>query len=93
MKQVIFFSGPHGSGKTTLIEKLISRHDKFQENKYDIDFLKDYPSIKSMNNFERCLIRLYHRYYVQNYSWKEVEKNKDSKITVVSRSIDRKSVV
>lgn len=87
MKQVIFFSGPHGSGKTTLIENLISRYDKFQENKYDIDFLKDYPSIKTMNSFERCLIRLYHRYYVQNYSWKEAKKNNDSKITVVSRSV------
>ena len=34
----IFIAGPHGSGKTTLISKLIVKSDRFIKDDYEIDF-------------------------------------------------------
>lgn len=63
----IFVSGPHGSGKTTMINHLL-KDQIFLENDFDIDFLKECPSISTMTHFEKCLTRLYHRMYVTSYS-------------------------
>lgn len=37
----IFIAGPHGSGKTTLISKLIVKSDRFIKDDYEIDFSND----------------------------------------------------
>lgn len=66
--QPIFISGPHGGGKSTLINKLKNSADLFLENDFDIDFTIDFPSISSLSHFERSLIRLYHRFFIANYA-------------------------
>jgi len=86
MKSTIFVSGPHGSGKTTLINQLLKEHSIFQENNFEIDFTQEFPSIKTMTFFERCLLRLYHRLYVGRYSGELSLKNPDN-IIITSRSI------
>ena len=86
MLPAVFFSGPHGSGKTTLINSIIQKNDCFIENDYDINFLTEFPNIASLNDFERSLVRLYHRYYTMNYC---INKGRtlDNKSILVSRSI------
>lgn len=59
-----FVSGPHGCGKTTLIEKLISHDSRFAELPFEIDFLKSFANFKNLGHWERCLVRLYHRSYL-----------------------------
>lgn len=54
----IFIAGPHGSGKTTLISKLIVKSDRFIKDDYEIDFSNDMETLSSMTIFEKCLIRL-----------------------------------
>lgn len=90
MKKAIFFSGPHGSGKTTLIQKLVNETNSdiyFRENVMDINFLSDFPSIKLMNDFERCLLRFYHRFFVANYVLSDLPSIRDNVCALVSRSI------
>lgn len=84
MKNLLFCSGPHGSGKTTLISNLIQENVFLLENDFDINFLENFNTIKLMSDFERCLLRLYHRIYVQNYATSNIKKNKT---IVVSRSV------
>lgn len=86
MKDVVFFSGPHGSGKTTLINSLLClEHGNMLENNFDINFLTRFKTITKMNDFERCLLRLYHRMYVEKYA-KQFSSNLD-KVVLVSRSV------
>ena len=90
MKKAIFFSGPHGSGKTTLIKRLIEETHSgicFRENVLDINFLSEFPSIKLMNDFERCLLRFYHRSFVANYVLSDFPVMQKNTCTLVSRSI------
>lgn len=83
----VFLSGPHGSGKTTLINRLKAlRPDCFIENAFDIDFLNCFPNFQSLNHFERCLIRLYHRYFQFNYNLGQSTQNQEQTI-LGSRSI------
>lgn len=82
----IFISGPHGGGKSTLIEKLKSVIDLFLENDFDIDFTIDFPSIVSLSHFERSLIRLYHRFFVANYA-QSLSKRNPEKIILTNRTI------
>ncbi|MCM1285684.1 MAG: deoxynucleoside kinase [Acetobacter sp.] len=88
----IYISGPHGSGKTTLINK-IKNEEIFIENDFDINFLKQFPSMAIMNAYECCLLRLYHRIYTAIYASQKVEKAnsfakcKSSEFLLVSRSI------
>jgi thymidylate kinase len=84
MKNLVFYSGPHGSGKTTLISNLIQENIFLLENDFDINFLENFKTIKVMSDFERCLLRLYHRIYVQNYATSKIKKNKT---ILVSRSV------
>ena len=44
----IFIAGPHGSGKTTLISKLIVKSDRFIKDDYEIDFSNDMETLSSM---------------------------------------------
>lgn len=85
MSKVIFISGPHGSGKTTLLEKLKEKYGFIEKEKYQIDFLKEYPSIPYMNMFERCSLRLYHRFYVGEITM-EIAATEE-KIFLVDRGI------
>lgn len=86
MYQPIFLSGPHGSGKTTLLNKLKKEYPLFIENNFDIDFLTEFPNIKSLSNFERCLLRLYHRIYLKDYSRLMAERY-DENVVITSRGI------
>lgn len=85
---IISFSGPHGSGKTTLINRMLlsEKPDAFINNEFEIDFIKEFPSFSELSNFERSLIRLYHRYYVfqRNLTLKNQD---DHKIILISRGI------
>lgn len=64
----LFLSGPHGGGKTTLTKALLAQSSAFIENGFDIDFTTDFPSLSSLSHFERCLMRLYHRFFITNYA-------------------------
>jgi len=86
MKSSIFISGPHGSGKTTLINRLLAEYNVFQENSFEIDFTQEFPSIKTMNYFERCLVRLYHRLYAGKYA-SELARDNPGKVIMTSRSV------
>ncbi|RPK27833.1 AAA family ATPase [Paenibacillus xylanexedens] len=86
MKHPIFLSGPHGSGKTTLLNKLKEKHNIFYENDFDIDFLKEFPNIRNLSDFERCLIRLYHRIYLTNYAG-TLAASKSENVIITSRGI------
>lgn len=86
MKTSIFISGPHGAGKTTLVNKLLEKHNFFVENTFDVNFLTDFPSIQTMNHFEKCLLRLYHRIYSTSYANDQATKN-PGKIVVTPRGI------
>lgn len=81
---IVFVSGTHGSGKTTLIKDL-NQYRGFKELDFDINFLKTYPSMGVMNAYEKCLLRLYHRFYTAEYAR---DKDKEAKeVLMVSRSI------
>lgn len=69
----IFIAGPHGSGKTTLISKLIVKSDRFIKDDYEIDFSNDMETLSSMTIFEKCLIRLYHRFYTAELQLRSAE--------------------
>ncbi len=85
MRKQVFFSGPHGGGKTTLINSIVNHYQYVQENDFDINFLKYFNSISVMNDFERCLLRLYHRMFIANYA--EQYSQKSDKTILVSRSV------
>ncbi|WP_431230466.1 hypothetical protein [Paenarthrobacter nicotinovorans] len=65
MKQIVCVSGPHGGGKTTLIERLI-KDTRFKEPKFEIDFLSQFGSFSKLADWERSLIRLYHRVFMSS---------------------------
>ena len=61
----VFISGPHGGGKSTLVEKLKSSANLFLENDFDIDFTIDFPSLanilsamKALRSFRRLALPL-----------------------------------
>ena len=75
--QPIFISGPHGGGKSTLLNKLSSSSNMFVENNFDIDFTIDFPSMSALSHFERSLIRLYHRFFIFHYAYSLAETHSD----------------
>ncbi|MBI4095006.1 MAG: deoxynucleoside kinase [Candidatus Liptonbacteria bacterium] len=82
----IFISGPHGGGKSTLVDKLKNSSDLFLENDFDIDFTIDFPSISSLSHFERSLMRLYHRFFITNYAQKLAKEN-PVKVILTNRTV------
>lgn len=82
----IFISGPHGGGKSTLVDKLKGASDLFLENNFDIDFTIDFPSISSLSHFERSLMRLYHRFFIANYA-QRVAKENPGKVILTNRTV------
>lgn len=82
----IFISGPHGGGKSTLIEKLKERANLFLENDFDIDFTIDFPSISFLSHFERSLMRLYHRFFITNHAQRLAKENPE-KVILTNRTI------
>ena len=71
-----------------LISKLIVKSDRFIKDDYEIDFSNDMETLSSMTIFEKCLIRLYHRFYTAELAIKKCGMSKENdKILVVDRSI------
>lgn len=83
----IFISGPHGCGKTALINNLLMYKDKFVFDDYSIDFRNDLTTISAMTTYEECLFRLYHRFYTAKQAFLKCSKITDVKIMIVDRSI------
>lgn len=84
----IFIAGPHGSGKTTLISNLVSNSDKFIKDDFQIDFSNDMETLPTMTIFEKCLIRLYHRFYTAEFAIKKcMMSDDDEKVLIIDRSI------
>lgn len=86
MYPLLFISGPHGGGKTTLIQRLVQPGSIFLENDFDIDFTTDFPKIASLSSFERSLVRLYHRYYVLLHARNQRAEHPD-KCIVTNRTV------
>jgi len=86
MTPPIFVSGPHGCGKTTLLEKLFARYDLFLENDFDIDFVTDFPHITVLTDFEKCLLRLYHRNYLTDYA-RLLARRHNQRVILTSRGV------
>lgn len=84
--QPLFLSGPHGGGKTTLVEKLKRHSNIFTDNDFDIDFTVDFPSIASLSDFERSLLRLYHRFFIANYA-NILAKENPGKVILTNRTV------
>ncbi|MEV6774347.1 hypothetical protein AB0N05_37500 [Nocardia sp. NPDC051030] len=60
MKSSVCVSGPHGGGKTYMIDYLLA-DDRFVSPSVDIDFLSEFASFRVLEDWERSLLRLYHR--------------------------------
>src|SRR3989344_3948762 len=82
----VFISGPHGGGKSTLVDKLKNSADLFLENNFDIDFTTDFPSISSLSHFERSLVRIYHRFFIMNYAQSLAEAN-PGRVILTNRTV------
>jgi predicted ATPase len=82
----IFISGPHGSGKTTFVNRLKNRGLDFIESDFDIDFTVSFPNLKLLSNFERSLLRLYHRIFATTYAEK-ISREKTESCVLVNRSV------
>ncbi len=62
MKQLVCVSGPHGGGKTTLIGRLLES-PMFKDPRNEIDLLNQFDSFSLLADWERSLVRLYHRIF------------------------------
>lgn len=65
MKDLVCVSGPHGGGKTYLIDRL-ARESMFTIPSFEIDFLSEFTSFADLRDWERSLVRLYHRIFVSS---------------------------
>lgn len=84
---VVFISGPHGCGKTAFMEALLEKSEVYIKDSFFLDFVNDLPAISHMSIFEKCLLRLYHRFYTAQQANLKCKKNNDNKILLVDRSI------
>jgi predicted ATPase len=82
----LFISGPHGAGKTTLIERLKRRDNSYVEPEFDIDFLSQFPSFSSFSPWECSLVRLYHRIFLTQHAERLSRDRLDTRI-LVSRGV------
>ncbi|MFI5719898.1 hypothetical protein [Nocardia sp. NPDC051750] len=64
MKESVCISGPHGGGKSYLIDALVNDSNLFRKTTFEIDFLSQFTSFSSLRDWERSLIRLYHRIFM-----------------------------
>ena len=85
--KTLFISGPHGSGKTTLLNKLLQDKNHFEKLDFQIDFLKEFETISNQTIFEKCITRLYHRFYTGVLANNLCKDNSEDKFLLVDRSI------
>ena len=76
---VVFISGPHGCGKTAFMEALLEKSEVYIKDSFFLDFVNDLPAISHMSIFEKCLLRLYHRFYTAQQANLKCKKNNDNK--------------
>lgn len=83
---VLYVSGPHGGGKSTIIKNLKNASCLFFENDFDIDFTVDFPSIAALSHFERSLMRVYHRFFIAHRARLLAQSLRD-RIIITNRSV------
>ena len=70
-----------------MISKLIGDSSKFIKDDFTIDFTHEMETLPEMTIFEKCLVRLYHRFYTAERAIAKSENNTEDKVLVVDRSI------
>ncbi|SFO28739.1 Thymidylate kinase [Pseudobutyrivibrio sp. UC1225] len=85
--KTIFIAGPHGSGKTTLISEMVKQSTKYIKDDFSIDFTNEMDTLPEMTIFEKCLIRLYHRFYTAERAIKKSSDKNDERVLIVDRSL------
>ena len=83
----IFISGPHGCGKSSLIKDLVSENESYIKDDYSIDFVNDLPTVSKMTIYEKCLLRLYHRFYTAEQALMKCKTENNKEILIIDRSI------
>lgn len=86
----IFIAEPHGSSKTALIDELVKKDTQFEKDDFQIDFLKEFQSMPTMTIFEKCIVRLYHRFYtaeLANYKCRNNNTLSEKKFLIIDRSL------
>jgi hypothetical protein len=84
MRPAVFFSGPHGGGKTTLIDRMLATSDRYRLPAFEIEFLSQFRSFPDLEDWERCLVRLYHRMYIAQSN---AEPREPGTCTLISRGV------
>lgn len=84
MQRMVFVSGPHGAGKTTLIKALLASNPRFMLNDIEVDFSKEIPSIKHMTHYEKTLVRMLYR-VVRNHRAREMQEANPGRIILTDR--------
>lgn len=85
MKRSIHFSGPHGSGKSTLSQTLSDRH-AWSENKSDIDFTTEFAGFDQLSDAQRSWLRVYHRIFMATSAERQANECGDC-IIMTNRSV------
>lgn len=82
----LYISGPHGGGKSTLVDRLKQKSNIFIDNNFDIDFTIDFPSLSILSHFEKSLLRVYHRLFVTGYT-QNLSKANPGKVVITNRTV------
>lgn len=46
--KLVFISGPHGCGKSTIIKKLLEKKDNYELDNFYLDFIKELQNISEL---------------------------------------------
>ncbi len=82
----VFVSGPHGGGKTTLIQSMLKTYPELVLNDMEFDFAQNYPSMKRLSHYEKGLIRLWFRGVCATHAV-DMSRQLPGKIVMTDRSV------
>ncbi|MEK6902234.1 MAG: AAA family ATPase [archaeon] len=86
MHKPIFVSGPHGGGKSALIQRLIQRDNRLTENDLTIDVAEEFQHLKLLSSFEKTLLRMLIRVVRVQRAY-EMASNEPDRIILTDRSV------